>query len=46
MKIGKKIDLLKKDARVCLEFSAFNDFPDRLIKDIDTTIAVSSLKED
>lgn len=27
MKVGKKIELLKKDSRVCLEFSMFNDFP-------------------
>lgn len=32
MKRGKKVDLLRKDPRVCLEFSAFNDFPDRPYK--------------
>ena len=29
MKIGKKVELLKKDSRVCVEFSIFNDFPDK-----------------
>ncbi len=28
MKRGYKLDLLRKDPRVCLEFSAFHDFPD------------------
>ena len=28
MKRGLKLDLIRKDPRVCLEFSAFNDFPD------------------
>ena len=28
-KKGHKIDLIKKDNRVCLMFSAFHDFPDR-----------------
>ena len=32
MKIGKKVELLKKDSRVCVEFSIFNDFPDKKYK--------------
>lgn len=28
MKRGYKLDLLRKDPKVCLEFSAFHDFPD------------------
>lgn len=28
MKRGLKVDLIKKNPKVCLEFSAFNDFPD------------------
>lgn len=32
MKKGKKVELLRKDPRVCLEFSLFNDFPDRPYK--------------
>lgn len=28
MKRGYKLELLKKDSHVCLEFSAFHDFPD------------------
>ena len=32
MKVGKKVDLLKKDPRVCVEFSIFNDFPDKKYK--------------
>ena len=32
MKAGKKVNLMKKDPRVCLEFSMFNDFPDRPYK--------------
>lgn len=31
-KTGKKLDLLRKDPRVCVEFSIFNDFPDRKYK--------------
>lgn len=30
--VGKKIDLLSKDPRVCLSFSIYNDFPDRPYK--------------
>lgn len=48
MKIGKKINLLQKDARVCLEFSAFNDFPDQPYKghrhDYRSVIAKGRLK--
>lgn len=29
MKVGKKVELLKRDPRVCIEFSIFNDFPDK-----------------
>ena len=32
MKVGKKVELLKKDPRVCIEFSIFNDFPDKKYK--------------
>ena len=32
MKIGLKVDLIKKNLKVCLEFSAFNDFPDHKYK--------------
>ena len=32
MKAGKKVSLFKRDPRVCLEFSLFNDFPDRKYK--------------
>lgn len=32
MKSGKKLDLMRADDRVCLEFSIFNDFPDRKYK--------------
>ncbi|MFR6154129.1 MAG: hypothetical protein ACLUJI_05460 [Faecalibacillus faecis] len=32
MKIGKKVELIKKDSRVCVEFSIFNDFPDKKYK--------------
>ncbi len=31
-KDGKKVDLLRKDPRVCAEFSIFNDFPDKRYK--------------
>lgn len=41
MKVGKKVELLKKDPRVCIEFSIFNDFPmERNIKDIIMIIVV------
>ena len=32
MKKGHKLDLMKNDPRVCLEFSMFQDFPDRPYK--------------
>ncbi len=32
MKLGKKVDLIQKDNKVCCEFSIFNDFPDRKYK--------------
>ena len=32
MKEGKLVSLLKKDPRVCTEFSIFNDFPDKKYK--------------
>lgn len=32
MKVGKMVSLLKKDPRVCVEFSIFNDFPDKKYK--------------
>lgn len=31
-KKGHKVDLMRKDPKVCLEFSMFNDFPDRSYK--------------
>ncbi|MFQ6793482.1 pyridoxamine 5'-phosphate oxidase family protein [Thomasclavelia sp.] len=48
MKRGLKVDLIKKDPRVCLEFSAFNDFPDRKYKghyhDYRSVIAKGTMK--
>ena len=32
MKVGKKINLLKKHPRVCVAFNIFNDFPDKKYK--------------
>lgn len=32
MKKGHKLDLMRRDPRVCLEFSMFQDFPDRPYK--------------
>ncbi len=32
LKKGHKLDLMRNDPRVCLEFSMFNDFPDRPYK--------------
>ena len=32
MKKGHKVDLMKRNSKVCLEFSMFNDFPDRPYK--------------
>ena len=32
MKRGHKLDLMRNDPKVCLEFSMFNDFPDRPYK--------------
>ena len=32
IKMASIIELLKKDSRVCVEFSIFNDFPDKKYK--------------
>ena len=45
MKVGKKVDLLKKDPRVCVEFSILMIFLIRNIKGIIMIIVVLSLKE-
>ena len=48
MKRGLKVDLIKKNPKVCLEFSAFNDFPDHKYKghyhDYRSVIAKETMK--
>ena len=48
MKRGLKVDLIKKNPKVCLEFSAFNDFPDHKYKghyhDYRSVIAKGTMK--